>query len=154
MKLINVFFLCLCLLGLMAPTVPAHNVNVFGYQEGAWIKGEGYYSGGDPARQARITIFQLDPEVLVAETRTDDQGEFQARVNPKGAVKIVMNAGQGHRAEFLLERVSDMPRPSRDQDAVKTVPSEAGGRLQKVFIGLIVITGLFAVLYRSKKHAS
>jgi nickel transport protein len=154
MKLFNVLFLGICLSGLIAVPATAHNVNVFGYQEGEWIKGEGYYSGGGPARQARITVYQLKPEARIAETRTDDQGQFQVRVKPKRSVKIVMNAGQGHRAEFVLENVSDVPRPNQDKASPKSFRRVPISRLSKVVIGLIVITGLFTVLYWSKKHAS
>ncbi len=82
----------------------AHRVNVFAFTEGDQVMVESGFAGGGPARQAKIDAVSPDGKV-VYEGKTDDQGKLSF-VLPKGltadSLKIVVNAGEGHRNEWEL----------------------------------------------------
>ena len=87
----------------------AHKVNLFCYFEDGFLVGEGYYSRGQPAQNAGIEIYSLKDNALVANTQTDTNGKFKVQIDHPDSVKVVMNAGQGHRCEFIVEQEGNVP---------------------------------------------
>jgi nickel transport protein len=92
----------LLILALAAPSALAHKVSVFAYLEDGVIKGEGYFAGGDKAKDCVITLLDAQDREL-ATARTDGQGAFSLPM-PSGPPpwRVVMPAGQGHQASFTL----------------------------------------------------
>ena len=123
-----------------------YKANVFCFFEDGMIQGEGYYSGGTPARGAEVRIYSVADNALIAETRTDDLGQFRVSVEISGTLKIVMNAGQGHRAEFMMTQEPAAPksRPSKKH--------RAGLSGVSVLIGLGMTAGIFTIIWLIKRN--
>jgi nickel transport protein len=85
----------------------AHRLKAFATVEGATIGGLAYFPGMGLARGVSVKVLAPD-ESLVAETTTDDQGRFTVLVRQRMDHKIVVDTGDGHRAEFLV-RASEFP---------------------------------------------
>lgn len=111
------FYTLLLTVLLLLPGVscPAHSVNVFAHAENGIIKGEGYLSGGKKVVNGTVQIFAKNSNQLLLTMQTDDQGLFSfpiADLNQDNAADllIVLNAGPGHRSEWVLN--SDQYEPS------------------------------------------
>jgi len=90
---------CCSMLGQAAS---AHQLNVFATAEGATIRGQAYYRGGVPVRQAKVAV--LDPaEKSLGETTTDDEGRFTFQAKSRTDHRLVVDGGQGHSAEFTIQ---------------------------------------------------
>jgi len=100
----------------------AHGVNLFCYLEGDTLHGEGYFSGGSPAKNSRVEIYDIETNKLVTITTTDNEGKFSLILKEIKNLKIILLAGMGHKAEYILN-------PSRDM-----APEASGsGQRQAVF---------------------
>jgi nickel transport protein len=110
-------------LGLGAAPASAHKVNLFAYVENGAIKGEGYFAGGDKAKDSPVVLQDAQGREL-ASTRTDSQGNFTlpAPSSPP-PWRLVMPAGQGHQASLNL-RAEDVS-PAAGQEASPQVGSAA-----------------------------
>ncbi len=86
---------------LTADTAFAHKVIVFGYVEGDTVHTESKFSSGKKAQNSRITVYDVQGEKL-AEGRTDPDGAFAFKPPRKTTLKIVLDAGAGHRAEWVI----------------------------------------------------
>ncbi len=89
-------------LALSAGPALAHKVRVFAAAEGDAITGYAYLSGGARAKGARVSIQGPDGAVW-GETVTDDNGEFRFIANSRIDHRIVIDAGEGHGAEFTVK---------------------------------------------------
>lgn len=78
----------------------AHKVAVYAYAEGDKLMGEGYFAGGDKAMNCPVELYDSQGKLL-AKGQTDGQGAF-VLPKPQAAppLKLVLNAGEGHRAEY------------------------------------------------------
>ena len=79
----------------------AHRVNIFAWVEGDTVSVECKYPDGTKVHAGVIRV--LDPtgkELLNG--KTNDQGEFAFKVPQQTALKIVLEAGMGHRAEWNI----------------------------------------------------
>ncbi len=94
----------------------AHKVNLFCYMDNDTLRGEGYFSGGRPAQKAEIIIYNLENDTVIGTTTTDEKGVFAMKINTDVPLRTVLNAGQGHRGEFVLERKKAVQ--PREQEAV------------------------------------
>jgi len=93
----------LVLLGsfLLAGTAIAHRVNVFAWAEGDTVYVESKFSGGKKIRGGKIIVTDSSGiEVLTG--HTNDQGEFSFKRPQQKELKIVLEAGMGHRAQWTL----------------------------------------------------
>ncbi len=90
-------------------TASAHKVNVFGYREGNCIIGESYFSDGSPCKKCLIEIYDEQGK-KIAQTTTDEKGNFKVLVNEKGPVKIKLIAGEGHLAEYEIEGIKKVSK--------------------------------------------
>ena len=82
--------------------VYAHKVNMFAYSEGADIYIEGYFSDGHKAQNSTVTVYDPDGKQLLQGT-TDDNGQFSFPIPEKNDLRIVLNAGMGHRTEYVIK---------------------------------------------------
>ena len=108
---------CVVLIGLVCglllltvSTARAHGVSVFAWVEGDTVYVESKFSGGRKPKGATIEVFD-DSGKLLLKGQTNDEGEFSFNVPQKTALKIVLIAGMGHRAEWTLplEDLQDVP---------------------------------------------
>ncbi len=99
--------LALIILCSLPITANAHKLRVFAWTEGDTIIGETAFSGKRKPKNVEITVLDDVNHTVLLTTRTDDQGKFSFTI-PKQAVQqqidllIVVNAGEGHRGEWLL----------------------------------------------------
>lgn len=102
----------------------AHNVQVFAYTEGAVIKGEALVGGGKKAVHADISVLNAEDSTTLLTTSTDNDGTFSFAIDALGPEQtgdllIVLDAGPGHRAQWLL-KAADF-RPGGADNKPKTV---------------------------------
>lgn len=105
-------FLHVFLLGFLplfsCPDALAHKVGVYAYVEGGQLKVESYFYGGKACRQCLILVFGNEGSDSLLEGKTDQEGKFSLPmdsfpIEKKSTLKFVVDAGSGHRGEYLLE---------------------------------------------------
>lgn len=112
-----VLLLCLAL----ATPASAHKIKLFATTEGPVISGYAYFPGGGRAKETKIEF--LDPAgQKLGEVTTDDQGQFRFEAKERLDHRLVLETGDGHRAEFLV-RAEELPSslPGPGPQAVKAV---------------------------------
>ncbi len=80
----------------------AHNVNLFVYPESNYIYVEAYYADGTKVRSGKITVFNKKGKKLLTGI-TDNKGNFFFPIPEKTDLKIVLEAGMGHRTEVSIK---------------------------------------------------
>ncbi len=86
---------------LVSPTAFAHKLNMFAYVEGNKIFAEGYFTDGKKAKNSTITVFDPDNNQLL-QGISDKDGQFTFAIPKQSDLRITVNAGMGHQAEYLL----------------------------------------------------
>ena len=106
----NIKWLLLALLCGASAGAYAHKVNVFAYVEGDQIYVEGYFSDGTRAKNSEVTVYEGDGRELT-KGLTNEEGDFIFPIKDKEALRIVLNAGQGHQAiyEIPTDEISGTP---------------------------------------------
>ncbi len=92
---------CLLLALCWGGAAQAHRVKLFAAGEGDEISGYAYFPGGARAKGCSIAVYAPDGTKL-GETRTDSKGEFSFRTRRRCDHRLVLDAGDGHRAEFTV----------------------------------------------------
>jgi nickel transport protein len=93
--------LLLLLLAMVPSVARAHKVTVFAWVEGDTVYTESKFSGGRPAKGARIEVYNAADEKLL-EGQTDEEGRFAFQPPRPEALRVVLIAGAGHRNEWRL----------------------------------------------------
>ena len=102
----------------------AHRVNVFAWVEGGTVHTESKFSGGKGVKDGEVLIYDLEGSRLLS-GRTDAQGEFSFRIPQKTGMKIVVQAGMGHRGEWTIPLSEIDPRaPIPETPVSQEGPSE------------------------------
>lgn len=105
----------LCIPHLFAGSASAHRVIIFAWVEGDTVLVESKFSGGKKVTAGKIRV--VDPQGKALESGlTNDQGEFSFKVPKRTDLKIVLNAGQGHQAEWIVPE-SELTDPTVKTDA-------------------------------------
>lgn len=97
--------------GIAAPLAFAHKVNVFAYVEGDQVYTQGYFSDGTKAKNSAVTVYGNAGQELL-NGRTDEDGAFTFPTQgQRQALRIVLNAGMGHQASYVIpvEEVTGEP---------------------------------------------
>ena len=98
----TVFFLFIVLyLAMTAPCALAHKVLLTAYVEGDTVFVESGFSDGTPCRNGRIEVFDPSGNKLL-EGKTNENGDFSFKPPQKTDLKVVLNAGMGHRGEYMV----------------------------------------------------
>ena len=112
----------------------AHRVMVFAWVEGDTVFTESKFSGGKKVKGGKVIVYNSQEKMLL-EGKTDNNGEFSFKIPEKTALKIVLHAGMGHRAEWTVSE-EDIGEISGEKPAepflkkpqgkmpVDTIPSE------------------------------
>ncbi len=104
----------LALFFLTATSCYAHKVRVFAYGEGDTIIGETSFNGGKTPKNVEIIVENAGDGSPILTTTTDEDGRFSFPV-PEVAIqkqlnlRIIVNVGEGHRNEWLLEAAEYLP---------------------------------------------
>lgn len=126
----------------------AHSLNLFvhGSNDGT-VKGNAYFTGGDPARNLTVRVEDSKGKPL-GETTTDAEGNFNYKADPSiGAIKFVVRTDDGHRAAASVQ--FNVPAASPTGAASATAPTgdiavlhEAIQKLEKRLLLRDVIGGI------------
>ncbi|PIP46320.1 MAG: hypothetical protein COX16_09470 [Deltaproteobacteria bacterium CG23_combo_of_CG06-09_8_20_14_all_51_20] len=103
----NIFYMiavflvaALIILGLQSDCL-AHRVNVFAWVDGDMIMVEAKFAGGKRVMGGAIKVMD-ETGKLIHEGKTDEKGSYAFAIPARGALTIVVEAGQGHRGEWNL----------------------------------------------------
>lgn len=88
-----------CLLA-SAPAL-AHKLNVFAVVEGDKIAIDGYFVDGKKALNSTVKIYDPKGKAVVSGT-ADAEGHFETPIPGRFDLKIVVDAGMGHRGEWVI----------------------------------------------------
>jgi nickel transport protein len=118
---------------LLATAAAAHNVQVFAYLDGETIRGEATIGGGKKAKNADILILDPDNNETLTSTKTDADGSFSIAVKETGRQRtepllVVLEAGPGHRAEWLLQPVEAELTASSQPQLTTNAPTDSQNR--------------------------
>ena len=86
---------------LISPSAYAHKLNMFAYVEGNEIFAEGYFTDGKKAKNSTITVFDPEDNQLLQGT-SDIDGQLSFTIPQQSDLRITVNAGMGHQAEYVL----------------------------------------------------
>ncbi len=79
----------------------AHRVTVFAWVDGETVHTESKFPGGKRVKAGKIEVYDQQGSLLLHGI-TDDRGEFSFKLPAKAPLKIVLQAGMGHRGEWTL----------------------------------------------------
>lgn len=79
----------------------AHKVIIFAWVEGDTVFTESKFSGGREATGAQVLVFDREGKQLL-EGKTNNKGEFSFKIPKLTDLRIVLNAGMGHKAEWRI----------------------------------------------------
>ena len=153
----KVVFLTALFTWLCAPSALAHSLHVFAQYDGHTVSGKAYYSDMTPAAETYMEILQAGQDSPLLEGKTDRDGQFAYPINPptEGAIKVVIEGEEGHRASIVANRVSAQ---ASNDNALMLVREDISKLKDKIYlhdiiggIGYIVgIFGLWALVRASK----
>jgi nickel transport protein len=86
---------------LATATAWCHGISVFAWVEGELVHVESKFSGGKRPVNATVRVFDPEGKELLSGT-TDDKGAWSFDLPQHTALKIVLEAGMGHRGEWTL----------------------------------------------------
>ncbi len=114
----------------------AHKVSTYAYREGDKVFGECYFVDGSPCKNSKVEVYNEKGQKIL-ETSTDEKGKYSFATNEKGALKIVIPASEGHRAEYKLvdsgSWIADSEKKEKSQTkADSKVRSVSAGASEKV----------------------
>ncbi|MBW1847606.1 MAG: hypothetical protein JRJ27_10775 [Deltaproteobacteria bacterium] len=92
--LIFIFFL-------YASPVSAHRATIFAWIDGDTVHTQSKFSGGRKAVGAQVEVYDANGHKLLS-GKTDNNGDFSFKLPKKTALKIVLQAGSGHHAEWKI----------------------------------------------------
>ena len=132
----------------------AHRVGLFCYLEKGTLYGEGYFGRGDPVKNAKIEVHDIENNNLIAETLTDDKGKFSLPLK-RGVkeIKVVLSASMGHRAEYTLKAEgTEEDAESYSKELNKFKKTYFKPRLPSIMVGISCIAGIFYLLYLLRRR--
>jgi nickel transport protein len=80
----------------------AHILKVFAEVNGDMIVGQGYFSTGAYPVDLPVEVFGPG-RLKVGEVKTDEQGKFSFKPTKRQNYTFVIDAGEGHHAEWTVE---------------------------------------------------
>ena len=116
----------LAAVGTASPAL-AHKLSVFATAEGRTIRGRAYLQGGGSPGRAAVSLFDPQGQSL-GQTTTDEQGKFTVEARFRCDHRIIVDSGEGHRAEYTLPATAlpdDLPLRTADEGASAAKPPQA-----------------------------
>ena len=93
--------LILAILFLATGQAQAHKVKVFAAVQGRKVVCRGFFPGGGKPKNCPIKVFLPDGSLLI-EGKTDENGRFEFEATVRADLKVVLEGGEGHRAEYTI----------------------------------------------------
>ncbi|MEW6387154.1 MAG: hypothetical protein AB1491_06535 [Thermodesulfobacteriota bacterium] len=108
----------------------AHRVLVFAYAEGDTIHTESKFVPNTPVRQGEVQVLDRKTGQVLVTGKTDDKGKFSFKIPREAAaqkmdLQIVVEAGMGHRDEWLLKADSYLAGAKPATAAAPAAPAPA-----------------------------
>ena len=141
-------FLTVSLLWIRIESMHAHGINLFARIEGDTVYVESNFSGGKGVNAGKITVLDSEGTELLR-GKTDEKGEFSFKVPKKAELKIVLEDGAGHQAEWTVA-ANEIEMPA----AAKKPESPKSNVLISILIGIggiFFLTGIVAYIRKQKK---
>ena len=153
----------------------AHKVNVFAEADGGIINVDCYYSRGKKVHDGKIEVLDLNNNKLLFSGVTDEKGKLafkipEEAINNESGLKIILNAGMGHRGEWILpySEILESLKAENDTSGIMLKKEIAENKIKaekaikksavkpiNVFIGLVIIWillgGTYIILKRRKR---
>ena len=134
------------LLWIGTESADGHRVNLFAWVEGDTIHVESKFSSGKHVKAGKITVSDAEGTELLTGL-TDENGAFSFKIPKKAELKIILEAGTGHRGEWTvaageIQMPATAKKPEPDKDAT----------IRGIVIGLGLIFGLTAVATYIRKR--
>ena len=90
----------------------AHKVNIFAYIDGNTIYSQSYFSDGRKCKNAKVHVYDFKGNRFL-EGITDNEGNLSFKLPIlMGGLKLVLNAGMGHKAEYEITIDNILPYAS------------------------------------------
>ena len=125
----------------MASTAQTHSVYIFAWVEGDTIHTESYFGGKKKVRGGLIKVFDAAGRKLL-EGKTNEKGEYSFKVPGTTDIRIVLDAGAGHGAEYRLkaDELPDMAqrRDMPTEDSVSRTPSSSAAPADVEHLRMVV----------------
>lgn len=99
--LLIIFFVTIIFI-VTVPTI-AHKVILYAYVEGEKVIVEGGFGDGSAAKNAEVKVYNSQNELL-NQGITNNSGLYEFEITAKTDLKIVLNAGMGHQAEYTINK--------------------------------------------------
>jgi nickel transport protein len=115
--------LVLSLLGLFPGNVSAHRVNLFAWVEGNTVFVECKWPDGKRVNEGTIRVLDAGGAELLT-GKTDQEGNFSFKIPKQEDLKIVLEAGMGHRAEWTVRKEDLMAAEKTESKAPTTSPGQ------------------------------
>jgi len=98
---------------LLASPALAHKVSIFAWVDNATVYTESKFSGGRTPKDSPVIVYDLTGKKLLQGT-TDNQGRYSFPSPEADGLRIVLEAGQGHQAEWTVsaEELTDAAAPA------------------------------------------
>jgi nickel transport protein len=100
-KKIFLFITTLCLFIVYVSDTYAHKVQMFAYAEGENVFVEGYFADGKKAMKSEVVVYDPSGTELLR-GKTNDSGQFNFKAPKKTDLRIIVDAGMGHKTEYTL----------------------------------------------------
>ena len=114
------------ILALINDPALAHKVTIFAWVEGDRVLTESKFSGGRRATRAEVAVFDRAGTRLI-EGKTDGKGAFSFKIPKLTDLRIVLNAGPGHRAEWTITESEIRQAGYQEQTQETTAPVRESG---------------------------
>ena len=135
-KPIFYLFLGVCIFGVRIESVDAHRVNLFAWVEGDTVYVESKFSSSRRVNKGKIIVTDPEGTQLLTGT-TNENGEFSFKVPKKTELKIVLEAGTGHRAEWTIP-LAEIEMPAAEKPPI----SGKSPGIKEIIIGIGCILSL------------
>jgi nickel transport protein len=113
----------LSLSGLFPGDVSAHRVNLFAWVEGTTVFVECKWPDGRRVNEGTIRVLDAAGAELLT-GKTDHEGNFSFKIPKQEDLKIVLEAGMGHRAEWTVRREDLAAAAKTESKAPTTSPGQ------------------------------
>ena len=132
----------------------AHKVNLFVYVKDNKVYCEGYYPDGKKVKGGVIRVYDKEKNTLLT-GKTDENGIFSFVPEAKKDLKIVLDAGMGHKVEAEI-RAEELPiiKKEKKEESKSTSETIKKEELKKVVAEVIneKLTPIYELLLKNEKE--
>lgn len=133
------------------PSAPvlAHKAFIFAWYDGDKVQTKSKLSGGKPVSQGKIVVQTMKGEQIL-EGKTDAKGAFSFPLNPLKPLRIILSAGEGHRAEWILKDHQAVDEPATSPIAPhQTIARTSNGACEKQVLTSAELDKKLEPIYRA-----